>query len=132
MSQDGKEDLIARLTASSKRYEILENLVHEAHFLGIEDIFISTQCSRNMFGKEYFCEIFKGFIFLRNHRDFFSRKPIRDGSFDILGNPSEFVRFGLEDILRDTSSLSMMGIEGFDCSWEDISDGVCRRVHKST
>ena len=77
-----------------------------------------------MFREEHFREIFEGFVLLCDNCDLFCRKSVCNSSFDVLRYPSKFVRFGLEDILRHTSALSVVRIEGLDRSWKYIPDGM--------
>lgn len=130
MREDGEEYLVARLSASAERYEVFEDLVHEAYFLGVKDVLILTECGRDVFGKEDFPEVFEGLVFLRNDRYLLSRKTVRYSPLDILRHPSELVRFGLEYVLRHRSALPVVGIEGFNRTGEYISDGVRRTIHK--
>jgi len=73
MREDGQEDVIPRLSVPAKRYEVLENLVHESHFFGIEDVFLATQSYGNPLGKQEFSEVFEGFVFLGDYGDFVRR-----------------------------------------------------------
>ncbi|EKD29584.1 MAG: hypothetical protein ACD_78C00349G0003 [uncultured bacterium (gcode 4)] len=129
MSENGKEDLIPRVSPASERYEIFENLVHEPDFLGIEYILVSTQCHRNAFRKQNFRKIFKGFVFLRNNCNFIGKNTRFDGFRNIVRYPNKLLRLIFKNLLYHFSSRTAMRMKRFRRVRKNIADGMNRSVH---